>query len=1033
MDIPPYLAQEVRNGKVVLFLGAGASMGATSAAEVKSPPTGIALAGLLSKRFLGGEASDKALATVADYCIATTDLLTVQEYIGQIFRPFEPAPFHSAIADFRWAALVTTNYDQIIEKAYTRNAKRLQTLVPVLRTRDRIDYELRDINKIAFLKLHGCISKIDDISLPLILTVDQYNAYKAERTKLFSRFEELAGEYTVVFVGYRVDDPNIREILQILATPSLSRPTHYLISPNPSELDQRVWRAKRIEPLAGTLEQFLAVLDTKIPKALRGLQLSKNDHPISAKFTSHATLSENARGFLENEVFYVHSGMTADAADAKAFYRGASYGWSAHLAGLDSKRNITDSILAEVVLKDDSDRPRLVDAYVLKGYAGSGKTVIFKRLAIETGVTFEKPVLYFRNDSRINPDAIAEIASFLGERLYLFIDGPARRTNELENALKTLRLKQVPVTVLFAERTGEWNVECQVLDAAIDDAYEVRALSGQEVEAILKKLATAGALGVLAHKDHQEQLAAFNEYANRQLLVALYEITSGKPFEEIIFDEYRQISSDSARRIYLCVCALNRLGVPVRAGLVHRVTGISLTDFKREFFKPLESIVLTEEYVPAADLAYRARHPTIAQIVFQKALPDQIERFNLYMELLAAIDIGYGPDRSAYRELVRARNLMDLFSDPLLVEKIFDAGFEAGGNDGYLYQQCAIFEMKRPGGKLNKAQQLLSTAKELLPKDRSITHSFSELEMARANVANTEIERRIFTEQAKIYAQRLTGLSASSGHGYSTLAKIELSKLKFILSKDSSSDNDLLEAARAVQQPLQDGLQQFRNDPHLLQIEADFFLALQDKGRAEVALRKANAANGANIFVALSLARLLESQSDPEAAREILKAALTVHASDKRLNSAMARLLQDNFTEEMLGAETYWRRSFTSGDTNFTSQFWYARALYINGKIDDAYNVFKILKTARVARAVKLEIAGWLKKGEVISSFEGVVAAREESNAWLSPFGTSKWIYLSRTEVPEEIWEGLRVGDATTFAIGFNYMGPAASISILKK
>ena len=76
---------------------------------------------------------------------------------------------------------------------------------------------------------------------------------------------------------------------------------------------------------------------------------------------------------------------------------------------------------------------------------------------------------------------------------------------------------------------------------------------------------------------------------------------------------------------------------------------------------------MTEEYKPALDMAYRARHPWVAQIVFERALPNEGDRFDLYISILRDIDIGYTPDRSAFRECIRARNLRELFSDPLMV------------------------------------------------------------------------------------------------------------------------------------------------------------------------------------------------------------------------------------------------------------------------------------------------------------------------------------------------------------------------------
>ncbi len=118
--IPASLIESIRQGRVVLFLGAGASLGAVSD-NGTTIPTAAALAKMLSDQFLGGEDSDRPLAVVAELSISESDLLTVQTFIHEFFIHFHPASFHKLLPTFRWSALVTTNYDLIIEEAYEKN------------------------------------------------------------------------------------------------------------------------------------------------------------------------------------------------------------------------------------------------------------------------------------------------------------------------------------------------------------------------------------------------------------------------------------------------------------------------------------------------------------------------------------------------------------------------------------------------------------------------------------------------------------------------------------------------------------------------------------------------------------------------------------------------------------------------------------------------------------------------------------------------------------------------------------------------
>jgi len=84
IKIPHALKEAIREGRVVLFLGAGASIDALSN-DGDNPPNGLQLGKLLSDHFLGGQDSDNPLSVVAEYSISETDLVRVQEFIRDIF------------------------------------------------------------------------------------------------------------------------------------------------------------------------------------------------------------------------------------------------------------------------------------------------------------------------------------------------------------------------------------------------------------------------------------------------------------------------------------------------------------------------------------------------------------------------------------------------------------------------------------------------------------------------------------------------------------------------------------------------------------------------------------------------------------------------------------------------------------------------------------------------------------------------------------------------------------------------------------
>ena len=154
---------------------------------------------------------------------------------------------------------------------------------------------------------------------------------------------------------------------------------------------------------------------------------------------------------------------------------------------------------------------------------------------------------------------------------------------------------------------------------------------------------------------------------------------------------------------------------------------------------------------------------------------------------------------------------------------------------------------------------------------------------------------------------------------------------------------------------------------------------------------------------------------------------LEVLPGDKPLNAVLAWLLTKHFPLEGGRAEYYWRRSFTDGDSNYNSQFWYARQLFVGGKQQEAKAYFQKLRAAQVSPDAKSTIRGQFANAEGAPlRFSGVVERLEATYAWLSVEGEGYWVFLHRSKVASSLWESLRKGGSLDFGIGFNFAGPAA-------
>ena len=524
----------------------------------KEPPIGQELADLIAEQFLGKSFVGKPLQQVSELAISESSLFAVQDFVASVFRDLRPATFHLRLPDFRWQALVTINFDQVVEASYRLHGRPCQELVVFVSDRNPVDDLLRNPNTLPLLKLHGCISCTRDKDLPLILTPEQYVTHRKGRNRLFGRVEEWGLDYPIVFIGSGLLDIDLRQVLMKLADLGDARPRYYLVTPTMTPQERKFWESRRISILEGTYREFLESLDREIPPHVRRLSaiVLPDQHPIERKFvTQDRSVTEDTRSFLEYDVDYVSKELAVKAADPKAFYRGYNQGWAAVSANLDVRRSLVDTVLLDIILADESDRPTTVEFCVIKAEAGAGKSMLLRRIALEAGRDCERTCLYLRSTGRLMYDPLYELVTKVQDRLFLFVDNAADRVQQIEEVLFKAKRDGLRITIITVERVNEWNIYCERLEDYVTSTYDLRYLSEKEIAVLVDLLEQHQCLGYLANASRQERMSAFVERAGRQLLVALHEATQGKPFVDILVDEYQQIQPQRAQTIYLSICA----------------------------------------------------------------------------------------------------------------------------------------------------------------------------------------------------------------------------------------------------------------------------------------------------------------------------------------------------------------------------------------------------------------------------------------------------------------------------------------------
>lgn len=256
----------------------------------------------------------------------------------------------------------------------------------------------------------------------------------------------------------------------------------------------------------------------------------------------------------------------------------------------------------------------------------------------------------------IKYESIEELYTLCKERIFLFVDSPSERIDDIKYVIKRAMQSKIALTIVSSERINVWNTECSELNKYLTQDYSLTYLNDNEIVRLIEKLEKYNSLGYLKDKTKEEQISALSEIHGRELLVALHEATLGRPFEDIIFDEYNSIKNPEAQSLYLTISILHRLGAQTRAGLISRTHNISFTDFENSLFLPLESIVFTRRNYTINDYIYLTRHQHIAEIVFERVLVNVNSRYDEYIRIIACLDVDYESDRHAFTSMTNAEN-----------------------------------------------------------------------------------------------------------------------------------------------------------------------------------------------------------------------------------------------------------------------------------------------------------------------------------------------------------------------------------------
>jgi tetratricopeptide (TPR) repeat protein len=631
------MLKKVKQGKAVLFLGAGASSAAGC-------PSGDDLAKMIHEEFLPDlHFSSTDLIEICGQVLDTPgiDRHALEEFIRRKLDA-QPSPSHIALCTNKWQAIFTTNFDDIIETAYRITPSRAQRCEPIYGrdfSRTQSDY----VDVVRLFKLMGSITGRDNDST-MALSRSDYNRKLRQRGALFRLLFDFVKDGTIVYIGYSFRDRLARDIIDEVVDEvgAASLPWAWALLQSCDSATEQLLRQRKILPLKMTFEEFA--------KTLQGMPEESGGAGASSTVTVTVAgvpvdIPEVDLKMYRQQFDFLHDGKqskwTKDQSTAQRdFLEGKTDPWVGISEGWAFRRSATQTLRHEISknLKSQSDHD--VPILTLTGPASSGKTTLARLLAHDIYREEGLPCIMLRPEREqidflvidsfvrhlvVSISAVPKTPTRLP--ILIVVDDAASKSQDIRRLAQYMRSRGNPAVVLAVARENEWALaqgDHPIKTVGNTSLPDMLAAEKSEPILLIKHLRSLGVLVSPRADEYWEQLIK-DEYDN-SFQTALYYLAepTRPPLSSSIRDEYDRLMP-LAKQAYRYVCIFYQFGLPLDLELLARSLQRSYEDFVSSVYDPASLGVIIDDKGTPDVIRFRARSRLVAELMIGYAYADQSE------------------------------------------------------------------------------------------------------------------------------------------------------------------------------------------------------------------------------------------------------------------------------------------------------------------------------------------------------------------------------------------------------------------------
>jgi hypothetical protein len=518
-------------------------------------PTGSQLAAHLWKSIADSEPKSDDLMETASFLVRTYGRHAVVSGIKSVLSTLKPTGGLAGLPVFGWEQIFTTNFDQLIEKAYQQRG------LPVTVFRSNYDFTAKETASkgTKIHKIHGCISQDETLGhkASMLLTESDYEKYEKYRQAAFAGLQSALMTGDVLIIGQSLKDPHLFDLVKrTLAAKIEGAPgTVYTLVYQSDDVRAPLLEDRGARITFAGIDEFVHAMASDFKPAESQPTPSASNLPIALV----STVLEAAEAAKANpNVRRMFNGGPATYADIRSGATFERNRISQAADGLTSGKSL---------------------AVVITGAAGVGKTTFARQLLlrlVDAGI----PAWEHRSDFILDYRAWLEFERQLRadrQAGVLLIDECTvnlRTVNELVNGLASV--DNPALRVVLTANSAQWvpRVKSPVIFSR-SISIELSRLAEAELNALVNLLEQNREIADLVHSDfkradRQRQLASLRQKCGADMFVCLNNIFASESLDVILLQEFDALSVN-LQDYYRYVAALEAVGMRVHRQLLIRM------------------------------------------------------------------------------------------------------------------------------------------------------------------------------------------------------------------------------------------------------------------------------------------------------------------------------------------------------------------------------------------------------------------------------------------------------------------------------